>query len=124
MTFFAPYGLFLGSPGTYESMSLGAKMALCLLPNCALYLGIQGIYSYEKVALGIGFGEIGDDFLGDELTMGYVWLMLCVDAILYGIITWYMDNVKPGPFGQARPFYFPFLVRLIANICTNMFLSA
>ncbi len=37
--------------------------------------------------------------------------MLFVDAVIYAIIAWYMEHVKPGPYGQARPFYFPFLVR-------------
>ncbi len=120
ITFFAPYGLFLGAPGTriffciffleggeiltnwyifqgsYEDMSLGAKMAFCLLPNAAMYFGFQvsyfhskneiifflkkiffcqGIYSYEKIAEGIDVGDIGEDFVGDELKMSYVYLV-------------------------------------------------
>ncbi len=38
--------------------------------------------------------------------MGYVLIMFAVDAVIFALITWYMDNVKPGPFGQAKPFYF------------------
>ncbi len=52
-------------------------------------------------------------FPDDDLTMGYVLLMFAVDAVLYGLITWYVDNVKPGPFGQAKPFYFFVTVRRV-----------
>ncbi len=83
---------------------------MCLLPNAALYVGFQGIFSYEKVALGIAIGDVGEEFTTDDMTMALVWTMLCVDTVLYGLLTWYMDSVKPGPYGQARPIYFPFLV--------------
>jgi hypothetical protein len=28
--------------------------------------------------------------------MGVVWVMFLVDILLYAVIVWYMDNVKPG----------------------------
>ena len=36
--------------------------------------------------------------------------MFGVSTVLWSLIAWYVDNVKPGPFGQARPLYFIFLV--------------
>ncbi len=115
VTFFAPYAIFIASPDTYYEMPLGAKVAMCLLPNAALYVGFQGIFSFEKVALGLPLGDVGQEFATDDMTMGYVWAMLCVDAVLYALVTWYMDHVKPGPYGQARPVYF-FLMVSIARI--------
>lgn len=38
--------------------------------------------------------------------MAEVYLMFLVDMVLFGIITWYFDRVKPGPFGIARPWNF------------------
>jgi hypothetical protein len=28
--------------------------------------------------------------------MGVVWVMFLVDILLYAVIVWYMDNVRPG----------------------------
>ncbi len=32
----------------------------------------------------------------DSLSMGVVWVMFLVDILLYAVIVWYMDNVRPG----------------------------
>lgn len=53
----------------------------------------------------------------DNFNMALVFVMLIVDTIFYAIITWYFDNVLPGEFGLAKPFYFPFSVSpFISNI--------
>lgn len=35
--------------------------------------------------------------------------MLFFDAVLYGVLAWYLDNVLPSEFGTPLPLYFPFL---------------
>ena len=47
------------------------------------------------------------------ISFRYVWIMFGVSTVLWSLIAWYVDNVKPGPFGQARPLYFLFLVLVI-----------
>ena len=47
----------------------------------------------------------------DPMTMGAYWLMFLVDILFYGILTWYIDNIKPGTFGVAKKWYFPFEVK-------------
>ncbi|XP_046687655.1 phospholipid-transporting ATPase ABCA3-like, partial [Homalodisca vitripennis] len=42
------------------------------------------------------------------LSMFHIVIMFYVDWVLFALITWYMDSVKPGPFGRAKPFYFIF----------------
>ena len=46
----------------------------------------------------------------DPITMGVVWIVFLVNMILFGIITWYIDSVHPGPYGVARKWYFCFQV--------------
>lgn len=41
-----------------------------------------------------------------SITMIEVFLMFLVDIVLFSMITWYFDRVKPGPFGIARPWNF------------------
>ena len=49
----------------------------------------------------------------DELTMGMVMIMLVTDIVLYFLITWYVDKVKPGTYGVPQPWNFFLKVNLI-----------
>ena len=49
--------------------------------------------------------------IDDDFTVLHCIGLLIVDITLYGLITWYVDAVKPGKYGVAKPFYFPFTVR-------------
>ncbi|OPJ77309.1 retinal-specific ATP-binding cassette transporter isoform D [Patagioenas fasciata monilis] len=37
----------------------------------------------------------------------YLSRMMLFDAFLYGILSWYLDNVFPGDYGLPQPWYFP-----------------
>ena len=89
-------------------------MSLCLLPNVGLLFSLNGMLKKEREVEGLDFSGLNDPLNGqqDELTLGLVWLMFWVDALIYWIILWYMDRVKPGPYGTALPPYFLFLVRV------------
>lgn len=98
----------------YVSVSLGAKLALCLLPNVGLWLTFKGVLGAESASAGFTFSDINEALIpGDNITMLYIWLMFLASSVLYGAIIWYVDTIKPGPFGQAKPPYFPFMVRMI-----------
>lgn len=60
---------------------------------------------------------------GDDSSMLHVFMMLVVDTVLYGIITWYFNEVLPGEVGTVRPFYFPFLASLFISGSTVRKLS-
>ncbi|OON19963.1 ABC transporter, ATP-binding protein, partial [Opisthorchis viverrini] len=60
-----------------------------------------------------GFGAQWQDFwkarfAEDVFSIGKCMLMLWVDAGIYLLLAWYVDNVYPGKYGLRRPFYFPF----------------
>ena len=46
----------------------------------------------------------------DNISLLECMLMLLCDSLIHCIITWYLDNVRPGEFGVPKPFYFPFTV--------------
>ena len=33
---------------------------------------------------------------------------MVIDAVLYFVVTWYIEGVYPGQYGVAKPWYFPF----------------
>ncbi|KAL3853226.1 hypothetical protein ACJMK2_016782 [Sinanodonta woodiana] len=108
--FFLTYFPFFFLTDRYEDMSQGEKMAACLLSNIALAFGCNTIAIYEGTGEGAQWsnfyrpGTVDDNFsLLDALGM------LLVDTVLYMLVAWYVDNVHPGEYGVAQPFYFPFM---------------
>ena len=52
----------------------------------------------------------------DDFTLLHVIIMLFADSVLYLLVTFYVEAVRPGDYGVPQPWYFPVLVSL-ANIC-------
>jgi ATP-binding cassette subfamily A (ABC1) protein 3 len=52
----------------------------------------------------------------DDLVLGYIFIMLMVDAFIYLILALYIEAVFPGEYGVPKPWYFPF------QVCKNMFI--
>eukprot|EP00095_Tigriopus_kingsejongensis_P007158 maker-scaffold285_size222332-snap-gene-1.18 protein:Tk07158 transcript:maker-scaffold285_size222332-snap-gene-1.18-mRNA-1 annotation:"hypothetical protein TcasGA2_TC002276" len=110
VSFFVPYGILGQNDQFYVNVSFGSKMGLALLPNMGLWFILKGILRSESSAIGVTFSSLNDPIIpGDGMTILYAWIMFLVSVLIYGILIWYIDTVKPGPFGQARPFYFPFM---------------
>uniref|UniRef100_A0A8B9TLI8 P-type phospholipid transporter n=1 Tax=Anas platyrhynchos TaxID=8839 RepID=A0A8B9TLI8_ANAPL len=58
--------------------------------------------------LGLQWGNIRTSPLeGDEYSFLFSIKMMLFDAFLYGILSWYLDNVFPGDYGLPQPWYFP-----------------
>lgn len=78
------------------------------------------LYNYICVifpGVGLSWSRINEPINSDnQFTMLHVLIMLIVDSIIYGIITWYLDAVIPGEYGLPRPLYFPFTVNKLTYI--------
>lgn len=62
-----------------------------------------------SIALGIQWENIWEPAKsGDELVLGYIFIMLLVDAILYFLIAVYVEAIFPGEYGVPQVWYFPF----------------
>lgn len=98
------------------SMKWGSKILFALFPNMALEFGYQAISVYETRELGASWGNLFKSPSGgtEDITMGNVFIMFIVDIIVYVLITLYVENVKPGPYGLAKPFHFPISVSFVA----------
>ena len=87
-------------------------MAYCLLPNVGLLFSVNGMLSAEKTGNGLSIADLDLPLNGaeDELSLGLVWLMFWVDTLVFAVVLWFMDKVKPGPYGTAAPVFFMFMV--------------
>ncbi|XP_071953037.1 phospholipid-transporting ATPase ABCA3-like [Antedon mediterranea] len=92
----------------YSTLSRSAKFGACLLSNTAMAFGAFIIGLFEGTGEGVQWSNISRPISSDDnFTFLDVLVMLVVDAILYGIITWYVEAVFPGEFGIPRKWYFP-----------------
>ncbi|CAI8053623.1 ATP-binding cassette sub-family A member 3 [Geodia barretti] len=107
---FVNYLPYIFVPGRYQTLSLGAKLGFCILSNTCMGLGINTISLLEIREEGVLWSNFYKEIsLDDDFNLGYVFLMLIIDSIIYMLIAWYVNGVKPGQYGVPKPFYFPFL---------------
>ncbi|GAA51797.1 ATP-binding cassette sub-family A member 1 [Clonorchis sinensis] len=104
--------LYLPTPLIFSNesaMTEATMFAASLSCQVAYSLGLFYFVRMETQ----GFGAQWQDFwkarfAEDVFSIGKCMLMLWVDAGIYFLLTWYVDNVYPGNYGLRRPFYFPF----------------
>lgn len=45
----------------------------------------------------------------DHLSFLVIVFIMGLDAVLYFVLTWYLEGVFPGRYGVSKPWYFPFM---------------
>ncbi|XP_004373509.1 ATP-binding cassette sub-family A member 3-like [Trichechus manatus latirostris] len=109
--FFAAFLPFNFIIEIYGEITLAKKIASCLSLNVALALGINLLLKLEMKEIGVKWDNLWTQAVPDDnLVFGYMLGMLLFDAFLYGLVTWYIETVFPGPYGMPQPWYF-FLMR-------------
>ncbi|XP_075306746.1 phospholipid-transporting ATPase ABCA1 [Odontesthes bonariensis] len=92
-----------------DVMGFGAKVAVSLLSCVAFGYGCENLSKYEEQGVGIQWHNIGTSpEEGERYTFILSIIMMLVDATLYWVFTWYIENVFPGQYGIPKPWYFPF----------------
>uniref|UniRef100_A0A674IDT4 ATP binding cassette subfamily A member 4 n=1 Tax=Terrapene triunguis TaxID=2587831 RepID=A0A674IDT4_9SAUR len=90
------------------SVSLLTALITSLLSPVAFGFGTEYLSRYEEQGVGLQWDNIRTSPLeGDEYSFFFSIEMMLFDALLYGILTWYLENVFPGEYGIPRPWYFP-----------------
>ncbi|XP_026511147.1 retinal-specific phospholipid-transporting ATPase ABCA4-like [Terrapene carolina triunguis] len=91
-----------------DRMTINLKIMASLLSPVAFGFGTEYLSRYEEQGVGLQWDNIRTSPLeGDEYSFFFSIEMMLFDALLYGILTWYLENVFPGEYGIPRPWYFP-----------------
>ena len=106
-----PFGFI--TPDNYFAWSVGTKMAISLVPNLGFYFGFLMTWFKETDGSeGMTWAAVTKPVvLSDNLTLADIWACHVITSVIFLVLLWYLDNVRPGKFGVAQPFYFPFTVR-------------
>lgn len=96
----------------YDSVGLWPKIGASLLVNSGMGFGFKVLGRYESAMIGVQWSNLFTPVTpDDDMTMGYVMLALLTASILQMLLALYIEKVKPGDFGVAEPWYFPFSIR-------------
>ncbi|XP_010130903.1 PREDICTED: retinal-specific ATP-binding cassette transporter [Buceros rhinoceros silvestris] len=91
-----------------DRLTVNLKILASLLSQVAFGFGTEYLSRYEEQGIGLQWGNIRTSPLeGDEYSFLFSIKMMLFDAFLYGILSWYLDNVFPGDYGLPQPWYFP-----------------
>ncbi|XP_048208118.1 retinal-specific phospholipid-transporting ATPase ABCA4 [Perognathus longimembris pacificus] len=90
-----------------DRMTAELKKAVSLLSPVAFGFGTEYLVRFEEQGLGLQWDNIGNSPMeGDEFSFLLSMQMMLLDAALYGILAWYLDQVFPGDYGTPLPWYF------------------
>ncbi|KAK9972436.1 hypothetical protein ABG768_025743, partial [Culter alburnus] len=92
-----------------DVLGFGAKIATSLLSCVAFGYGCENFARYEEQGIGIQWSNIRvSPQENDRYSFIVSIFMMLFDALIYWILTWYIENVFPGQYGIPKPWYFPF----------------
>ncbi|XP_058060642.1 phospholipid-transporting ATPase ABCA1-like [Anopheles bellator] len=101
---FAPYIIMVQD---YRNLSVPQKLGSSLLLNSAIGFAMRLVGVYEGAAIGVQWSTLFHDSPFDDINIGQMLLMLLGDAAIYMLLALYIEQVFPGDFGLAQPWYFP-----------------
>ena len=105
---------FITTRDNYLAWSVATKIAISLVPNFGLCFGFLMTWFKEiDGSAGMTWEAAFKPIVpstSDNLPLADIWLSHIITSLIFLVLLWYMDNVRPGKFGVAQPFYFPFTV--------------
>ncbi|XP_056305293.1 phospholipid-transporting ATPase ABCA3 [Danio aesculapii] len=91
----------------YDLLSHAQKVSACLISNVAMAMGAQLIGMFEGKGTGIQWHNLFEAVtVDDDFSLAQVMGLLLLDALLYGLVAWYVEAVFPGEYGVPRPWFF------------------
>uniref|UniRef100_A0A240PML2 ABC transporter domain-containing protein n=1 Tax=Anopheles atroparvus TaxID=41427 RepID=A0A240PML2_ANOAO len=105
---FAPYIIMVQD---YRNMTVSQKLGSSLLLNSAIGFAMRLVGEYEGSTRGVQWSTLFHDSDLDDINVGQMLLMLLGNAAIYMLLALYIEQVFPGDFGLAQPWYFPLTKR-------------
>ncbi|KAK0152457.1 ATP-binding cassette sub-family A member 1 [Merluccius polli] len=92
-----------------DYVSYGAKILVSVLSPVAFGFGCEYFALFEEQGVGIQWSNLlASPLQEDSYNLTTSMCIMMFDALLYGVLTWYIEAVFPGQYGIPRPWYFLF----------------
>ncbi|RMC00946.1 hypothetical protein DUI87_22633 [Hirundo rustica rustica] len=86
------------------------RVLVSLLSPVAFGFGCDYFSLYEEQGVGMQWHNLAASPVpGDQYSFAAAMGLLLLDAVLYGLATWYLEGAFPGQYGIPKPWNFPFL---------------
>ena len=109
MLHFLSGNLFNTLSASYGEIALIDKVISCCFPTLSLGHIWWLIASYEGSGVGLTWSSIYDKFSTDkDFSIFELWFIMLGYIGFYMLMTVYVEAVRPGEFGVAKPWHFPF----------------
>ena len=97
---------------------------MAIFPNYALNFIFQVIYQFEMGSETLAISNMFDTYYYDRdeaengfssrsVSVGGLLLSMISWSIVFVILSWYIEKIRPGDYGIKLPLYFPFMVEFI-----------
>ncbi|XP_028015270.2 phospholipid-transporting ATPase ABCA7 [Eptesicus fuscus] len=91
-----------------DQLPAGGRVAMSILSPVAFGFGCESLALLEEQGEGAQWHNMGTGPAADVFSLAQVSGLLLLDAVLYGLATWYLETVCPGQYGIPEPWNFPF----------------
>nr|KAF6400151.1 ATP binding cassette subfamily A member 7 [Rousettus aegyptiacus] len=108
LTYFVLYLPYVMCVAWRDQLSTGGRVAVSLLSPVAFGFGCESLALLEEQGEGAQWHNVASQPAADVFSLAQVSGLLLLDAVLYGLATWYLEAVCPGRYGIPEPWNFPF----------------
>ena len=109
LVWFIAYMPFSFTIQTYDDLSLGSKLGWSLISNTAMGFAFKLILEFEGTGEGFQWNNLFTPVnIDDDLTVGYIILMMLASCVIYICICLYVEQIFPGEFGVPKKWNFIF----------------
>ncbi|XP_063386230.1 phospholipid-transporting ATPase ABCA3-like [Cydia fagiglandana] len=93
---------------TQKLKSRALSLLCCLLPHDPFIRFWRALGSREMFGGGISITNMWTRNAAEQTAVAELYLFMVLQIILLSMIAWYLSRVRPGKYGQALPWNFPF----------------
>ncbi|ELK38567.1 ATP-binding cassette sub-family A member 3 [Myotis davidii] len=104
---------------SYAQMTLIKKLAFSLSSNVVMALGTKYLVRAETDKIGIKWSNVFSPNTVENFVFAYILGIFLLDAVLYGLVAWYIEAVFPGEYGVPKPWNF-FLLEFRVHNTTKL----
>lgn len=93
----------------YEDIGGWLKVLICFLPNSAISYSLYIIPHLEDISVGLTWSTLFQTTSAyDNLSIGLIFFINIISAVLFYLLALYLENVLPGAYGVAKPAWYLF----------------
>ncbi|KAH9502470.1 ATP-binding cassette sub- A member 1, partial [Bulinus truncatus] len=101
---YLPFTIIIGYDFT---LKFWQRILTSLASTSSFCFATLRIAFFEEEGIGVQWSNI-NEAVNEEVSVAWSFYMMLIDSVIYFLIGWYIQHLKPGKYGIGHPFFFPF----------------